>query len=144
MKGFEVVVIYYDIVRYEDFERENGVEFVSRDELLARSDIVTIHPWLDETTKGMANREFFSKMKKGAIFMNLARGPMVDPVALREALAAGHLRYGALDVFPEEPNKDLELVNLPNILVTPHTSGIPLEGYIRMNTWAVKWFLDEA
>jgi D-3-phosphoglycerate dehydrogenase len=144
LRAFEVHVTYYDIVRYEDFEREWDVTFMPRDELLARSDIVTIHPWLDEKTQGMANSEFFSKMKDGAIFMNLARGPMVVPEALKEALRSGKLRYAALDVYPEEPNPDLELVSFQNILVTPHTSGIPEEGYIRMNTWAIKWFLDDA
>jgi len=142
--AFDTEVIYYDIERYEDFEAEWDVTFVSQDELLARSDIVTIHVWLDETTKGMANREFFSKMRQGAIFLNLARGPMVVGEDLKEALRSGNLRYAGLDVFPNEPNEDRELVSFPNIIVTPHTSGIPLEGYIRMNTWAIKWFFDEA
>ena len=126
------------------FEAEQGVTFVSQDELLATSDIVTIHMWLDEATEGMANRELFSKMRDGAMFFNLARGPMVVAEDLKWALRSGKLRYAGLDVFPNEPNEDPELVSFPNIIVTPHTSGIPIEGYIRMNTWAIKWFLDEA
>ena len=142
--AFEANVVYHDIVRYEDFEAEHGVRFVPQDELLAGSDIVTIHPWLDDRTKAMADRQFFERMKQGSIFLNLARGPMVDPEALKWALRSGKLRYAGLDVFPQEPNKDMELVSFPNIIVTPHTSGIPEEGYVRMNTWAIQWFLDEA
>ena len=92
----------------------------------------------------MANAEMFSKMKDGAMFFNLARGPMVVLDDLKAALRSGKLRYAGLDVFPNEPNDDMDLMSIPNLIVTPHTSGIPLEGYIRMNTWAVKWFLDEA
>jgi D-3-phosphoglycerate dehydrogenase len=142
--AFDVIIIYSDIVRYEDFEAEFGIRYVPQDELLATSDIVTVHVWLDETTEGMANREFFSKMKDGAIFLNLARGPIVDPEGLKWALGSGKLRYAGLDVFPTEPNDDMELISFPNIIVTPHTSGIPEEGYIRMNTWAIQWFFDEA
>jgi D-3-phosphoglycerate dehydrogenase len=144
LAGFEVDIVYSDIVRYPDFEAEWDVTFVTEDELLATSDIVTIHVWLDETTEGMANRELFSKMKQGSIFLNLARGPMVVAEDLKEALRSGKLRYAGLDVYPSEPNEDLELVSFPNIIVTPHTSGIPTEGYIRMNTWAIQWFFDDA
>ena len=142
--AFDVDIIYYDIVRYEDFEAEHGVTFVPQDELLARSDVVTIHVWLDEVTEGMANAEFFAKMKDGAMFFNLARGPMVVLDDLKAALRSGKLRYAGLDVYPSEPNDDMDLMSIPNLIVTPHTSGIPLEGYIRMNTWAIQWFLDDA
>jgi D-3-phosphoglycerate dehydrogenase len=142
--AFDVDIIYYDIVRYEDFEAEHGVTFVPQDELLARSDVVTIHVWLDETTENMANAEFFAKMKDGALFFNLARGPMVVLDDLKAALRSGKLRYAGLDVYPKEPNDDMDLMSIPNLIVTPHTSGIPLEGYIRMNTWAIQWFLDDA
>jgi D-3-phosphoglycerate dehydrogenase len=144
LTAFEVDIIYYDIVRYEDFEAEWGVEFVSQDELLARSDIVTIHVWLDEKTTGMANAELFGKMKDGAMFFNLARGPMVVLPDLKTALRSGKLRYAGLDVYPNEPNDDADLMTIPNLITTPHTSGIPLEGYIRMNTWAIQWFFNEA
>jgi D-3-phosphoglycerate dehydrogenase len=144
LQAFDVDIIYYDIVRYEDFEAEYGVTFVPRDELLARSDIVTIHAWLDDTTRNMANAEFFGKMKHGAMFFNLARGPMVVLEDLKAALRSGKLRYAGLDVYPNEPNDDADLMSIPNLIVTPHTSGIPLEGYIRMNTWAIQWFLDDA
>jgi len=144
LEGFEVEILYYDIVRYLDFEASHGVTFVQQEELLARSDIVTIHVWLDDKTRGMANSEFFGKMKDGAMFFNLARGPMVVLDDLKAALRSGKLRYAGLDVYPNEPNDDMDLMSIPNLIVTPHTSGIPLEGYIRMNTWAVQWFLDDA
>ena len=142
--GFEVEVIYYDIVRSQDFEAELGVTFVPQDELLARSDIVTIHMWLDDVTANMANAEFFAKMKDGSMFFNLARGPMVVLDDLKAALRSGKLRYAGLDVFPTEPNDDMDLMTIPNLIVTPPTSGIPHEGYVRMNTWAVQWFLNDA
>jgi len=144
LEAFEVEVLYNDIVRYLDFEAAHGATFVPLDDLLARSDIVTIHAWLDDKTRGMANADFFSKMRDGAMFFNLARGPMVVLDDLKGALRSGKLRYAGLDVFPNEPNDDLDLMTIPNLIVTPHTSGIPLEGYVRMNTWAIQWFLDEA
>jgi D-3-phosphoglycerate dehydrogenase len=142
--AFETRVIYSDILRYEDFEAEWGVSFVDQDELLATADIVTIHVWLDDKTDRMANRELFSKMKDGAMFFNLARGPMVVLDDLKEALRSGKLRYAGLDTFPNEPNDDMDLMSIPNLIVTPHTSGIPHEGYVRMNTWAIQWFFDDA
>jgi D-3-phosphoglycerate dehydrogenase len=144
LSAFELDIIYHDIVRYHDFEAEWDVTFVSHDELLARADIVTIHVWLDEKTQDMANAEFFNKMKDGAMFFNLARGPMVVIEDLKTALRSGKLRYAGLDTYPNEPNDDMDLMSIPNLIVTPHTSGIPHEGYIRMNTWAVQWFLNEA
>jgi D-3-phosphoglycerate dehydrogenase len=142
--AFDTEVLYYDIVRYEDFEAEFDVSFVPQDELLARSDIVTIHVWLDETTTNMANADLFGKMKDGSMFFNLARGPMVVLDDLKAALRSGKLRYAGLDVYPNEPNDDMDLMAIPNLIVTPHTSGIPHEGYIRMNTWAIQWFFDDA
>ncbi len=144
LTAFEVDILYYDIERYEDFEAEWDVTFVSQDELLARSDIVTIHVWLDEETENMANAELFSKMKGGAMFFNLARGQMVVLEDLKAALRSGKLGYAGLDVYPIEPNDDMDLMSIPNLIVTPHTSGIPHEGYIRMNTWAIQWFFNDA
>ncbi|UCC92791.1 MAG: hypothetical protein JSW25_09030 [Thermoplasmata archaeon] len=144
LDAFDVNTIYHDIERYPDFEAEWDVEFVSQDELLGRADIVTIHVWLDEHTENMANAEFFSKMKDGAMFFNLARGPMVVLDDLKAALRSGKLRYAGLDVYPNEPNDDMDLMSIPNLIVTPHTSGIPHEGYVRMNTWAIQWFFNEA
>jgi D-3-phosphoglycerate dehydrogenase len=144
LTAFDVEILYYDIERYPDFEAEWDVEFTSEDDLLARSDIVTIHVWLDEETDRMANAEFFGRMKDGAMFFNLARGPMVVLEDLKAALRSGKLRYAGLDVFPNEPNEDMDLMSIPNLIVTPHTSGIPHEGYVRMNTWAIQWFINEA
>lgn len=108
--------------------KENGVtHFVSLDELLAKSDIVTVHCPLNEQSAGMMNETAFSKMKKGAFFINTSRGGVVDEQALYEALNSGHLSGAAVDVLKEEPMaEDCVLYDAKNITITPHTAWAPL------------------
>lgn len=100
------------------------LEFVPMDELLARADIVSLHCPLNESSKGMINRESIAKMKQGAILINVARGPVVDTQALAEALNSGRLGGAGIDVFETEPPLDPShpLLHSANTLVTPHVA----------------------
>ena len=95
------------------------------DEVLKQADIVTLHCPLTETTKNLINAETLSKMKKGAFLINTGRGPLIDELALVDALKTGHLGGAALDVMVKEPpEKDNPLIlaakTMPNLIITPH------------------------
>ncbi len=133
-KGFDMRVIYYDVVRLpEEVERELGVEYAPLEKLLAEADIVTIHTPLTPETEGLMNRERIRMMKKGAILVNTARGKIVDLDALVEALKDGHLAAAGLDVFPEEPlPPDHPITKLDNVVLTPHIGSATWETRTRM------------
>lgn len=101
--------------------------FVSFQELLELSDIVTMHCPLNEQSADLMNAESFSKMKRGAFFINTSRGGVVDEQALYDALKSGWLSGAALDVLKQEPmSNTCVLANAPNIIITPHSAWAPL------------------
>jgi len=102
-KGFNVRVLYYKRTRDEEAEKETGAEYADMDKLLAESDFVSLHVPLTAETRHMINHDSLSKMKKGAILVNTARGPVVDEHDLVDSLRDGHLGGAALDVFDNEP-----------------------------------------
>lgn len=103
-----------------------GVEAVSLDELLARSDVVSIHVPATSETRHMIGRQAFQKMKPSAVLVNTARGSVVHEEALIEALSDHQIAGACLDVFEEEPLPQASrLRELPNVILTPHTAGYP-------------------
>ena len=121
-------------LRIEEFK-----DYYSLDYLLENSDIVTMHTWLDDATFGMANSDFFAKMKEGAIFINASRGEVVDDKALLGAIS----RLGAvvIDVWNGEPNLNLELLESVDI-ATPHIAGYSFEGKINGTEISVRSVAD--
>ncbi len=112
---------------------DNSVEQVSLDELLRRADVVTLHCPLNEQSLGMMDAAAFAKMKPGAIFVNTARGPLVDEAALREALLSGHLLGAGVDVLCQEPMAaDCPLLGVPHCLITPHIAWAGQETRLRL------------
>lgn len=107
-----------------DEDRAMGIEKVPFDDLLKRSDVVTLHPRVTPQTKGMIGRAQIGMMKPGAYIVNTTRGQVLDYAALYDALASGHLRGAALDTFdPEPPPADWPLLKLPNVTLSPHIAG---------------------
>lgn len=119
-KAFEMHCIAYDPYISKKLAEELGVEVVELDELLARSDFITIHVPLTEQTRHLINAEAIAKMKDGAYLINAARGGVVDEAALYDALRSGKLAGAALDVFEKEPPFGSPLLELDNCIVTPH------------------------
>ncbi|MDR0692739.1 MAG: hydroxyacid dehydrogenase, partial [Prevotellaceae bacterium] len=103
-----------------------NIEFVDLDTLYMKSDIVTVHVSLNDKTRHMINSDAFKKMKKTAIIINTARGPIIDEKALIVALKNGDIAGAGLDVFEKEPLAiDSELREFDNVILTPHTAGMP-------------------
>ncbi|MEA3345566.1 MAG: D-glycerate dehydrogenase [Chloroflexota bacterium] len=119
--GFDMRVLYYDIRRREDLEAEWGVEYADLDALLRESDFVTIHTVLNSETYHFIGKREFQLMKETAVLVDAARGPIIDPEALYQALKGGQIAYAALDVTEPEPiNIDNPLLELDNIVIVPH------------------------
>ena len=101
----------------------SGVEFTELDDLLTRSDVVSVHLLLNDETRGFLSREKIVKIKKGAILVNTARGAVVDEAAMIEALKSGHLRHAGLDVFGIEPlPQNHPLATLDNVTLSAHSA----------------------
>ena len=127
-RGFPVKVIYHDVIRKEKLETEYGVEYVGFDELLKRSDILTIHVDLNPSSRGILGPEEFDKMKPTSLVVNTSRGPVINESALIDALRDGKIGGAALDVFETEPTPlDNPLLSMPNVLVTPHIASASWE-----------------
>ena len=119
-RAFDMRVLYTKRTRLaEDEERRLGAEFRELDDLLRESDVVSLHLPLDDTTRGLIDARRLGLLRPGACLVNTARGPIVDEPALVDALLAGSLTAG-LDVFAEEPNVPDALLELPNVVLTPH------------------------
>lgn len=115
------------IVYTRTVRNDSETEFVDLDTLLKTSDVITVHCPLNEQSADMFNKSTFAKMKKGAFFINTARGGVVDEEALFEALENSHLSGAAIDVLKTEPmTKGHLLKNAKNLIITPHTSWAPL------------------
>jgi glyoxylate reductase len=122
--GFDCKVIYYDVKRNEEFEKQFNAEFRANvDDVLKEADFVSVHVPLLDSTKHLMNAERFALMKKTAFLINTSRGPVVDEAALVEALKNGVIRGAGLDVFEHEPDLASGLADLENVVLTPHLAS---------------------
>jgi D-3-phosphoglycerate dehydrogenase len=119
-----------------------GAQGVSLDELLARSDVITVHCPRDKATTRMFDAAAFARMKRGALFINTARGGIHDEAALFDALRSGQLGGAGLDVWDQEPPPlDHPLLTLPNVIATFHTAGVTFEARRQMAVYAAEQIL---
>lgn len=136
--GFNMKVLYYDVVPNEGLERDIGAKRVELDELLKEADFVLVHvPLMPATTHFIGEREL-KLMKKTAVLINNSRGPVVDEKALVEALKSGEIAYAGLDVFEDEPELAPGLAELDNVTLTPHTSSATVETRTKMGMLAAE------
>jgi D-3-phosphoglycerate dehydrogenase / 2-oxoglutarate reductase len=133
-RGLEMKVIAYDPFVTPKAAREVEVELVPLDEVLAQSDVVSLHTSLSGSTEKMIDAAAIAKMKKGARLVNCARGELIDEAALAEALKSGDLAGAALDTFAQEPPKNSPLIGLPNLIATPHIAGSTAEAQEEVGT----------
>ncbi|MEM2940013.1 MAG: NAD(P)-dependent oxidoreductase [Thermoproteota archaeon] len=122
-RAFGANVIAYDVVKKPVLEAEGVLKYVSLQEVLEKSDIISLHVPLTKETYRMINRGTIAKMKKGVILINTSRGQIVDQEALVEALKTGRISGAGLDVFEKEPpDPDDPLLRLENVVLTPHVA----------------------
>jgi D-3-phosphoglycerate dehydrogenase len=118
--GMEMNVIAYDPHIGQEAAADLGVALVPLEDLLKRSDLITLHMPNTSETRNLINRETIATMKQGVRIINCARGGLIDEKALYEALVEGHVAGAALDVFAQEPPVDNPLLRLENVVFTPH------------------------
>ena len=134
--GFSMNILGHDLVE-RDEAKKIGVNYVALDELLAKSDFISLHVPLTEKTYHMIGAREFSLMKKNTVLVNTARSKCVDPVALKTALLDKTLCGYATDVYDFEPPAWEELFDFPNVLLTPHIAGTTYDSNKRMGDTAV-------
>jgi phosphoglycerate dehydrogenase-like enzyme len=132
VRAFDVNLIYFDIVRPpQEVEVQLGAKYVPFGELLPQADIISVHTPLTPETEGLFDADAFARMKPGALFINTSRGGTYDMDALYESLRSGHLGGAGLDVFnPEPPPPDHPILQLPNVICTPHMATGTVEAHI--------------
>lgn len=128
LAGFHVTILAYDPYMNEEAAKERGVESVNFEELLKRSDVVSLHLPATKENEHLINAETIGKMKDGAYLLNTSRGILVDEKALYEALVSGKLSGAGLDVYEKEPvTEDNPLFQLENTVLAPHVSALTYE-----------------
>ncbi len=133
--GLKMRVLYSDVVRNENLERDLGATKVELEQLLKEADVVSVHVPLLPTTHHLLSTAQFEMMKPTAILINTSRGPVVDEVALVKALQDKQIAGAGVDVFENEPHMSEGMAELQNLVVTPHTSSA---------TWATRVGMAEA
>ncbi len=118
--GLKMNVIAHDPFMSPDVAVKMGVTMVGMDELYANSDFITVHSPLSSETKNLINEKSFAKMRKGVFLIHCARGGIVNEKALYNALKSGKVAGAAIDVFEEEPTRNMNLIGLENVICTPH------------------------
>jgi glyoxylate reductase len=131
-RGFGCKIVYNDVVRNQELETVDAATYMERDELLRTADIVTLHVPLLPATMHLIDAAAFASMKPSAILINTARGPIIDEAALVEALKNRTISAAGLDVYEFEPKVTDELLQLDNVVLTPHIASSRETARIKM------------
>jgi D-3-phosphoglycerate dehydrogenase len=142
LQGFEATIVANDIVDYPRFREHYDIRQVSKEELLRQADFVTLHVPLDNSTRMMVGEERLGIMRPTAFLINTSRGAVVDEAALYKALKEGRIAGAGLDVHVEEPPRFHELIQLENVVTTPHVAGLSREASYAMAMETVKKIID--
>lgn len=137
LKPFGCRLLGNDLKPNKKWFKKNGVVSVTKNRLFKQSDIVTLHASYLPGNYHLINSKSFSQMKKGAVFLNLSRGPMVDEKALQKSLKSGKLAGAALDVFEKEPYNG-PLSRFDNVILTPHVGASTMESRFLMQLGAIE------
>jgi D-3-phosphoglycerate dehydrogenase len=131
-RAFGMALIAYDPATPLQAARQSGVELVDFDQVLARSDYLSLHLALSATAHNLLDASAFARMKPGVRLINCARGEVIDEAALEAALRSGRVAAAALDVFQQEPPGASSLLELPNVIATPHLGASTQEAQERV------------
>jgi D-3-phosphoglycerate dehydrogenase len=134
LAAFGAHIVAYDPYVSPARAAQLGIELLSLDDLLGRSDFISVHLPKTPETAGLIDKEALTKTKPGVIVVNAARGGLVDETALAEAITSGHVRAAGIDVFATEPCTDSPLFELPQVVVTPHLGASTAEAQDRAGT----------
>ena len=127
-RGLDMKVVYYDIRRDEQLEKDFGAKYYDKvEDLLREADYISIHVNLDDSTRHLINKERLNIMKPTAVLVNTSRGPVIDEAALVEALQNKKIAGAGLDVYEHEPALAPGLAALQNVVLTPHIASATLE-----------------
>ncbi len=138
LQPFDCKILVNDIINFDKFYKKYNIFPVGIDELLKNSEIISLHIPLDETTKNIISADKMKLIKSEAIIINTARGGLIDEKELKKMLLENRLAGAALDVFSTEPPDDKELLNIPNLIATPHIGGSSKEVIISMGRAAIE------
>jgi phosphoglycerate dehydrogenase-like enzyme len=137
--AFDMKVIAYDPLPPTEFDARHGIRRLPFDQVLAESDVISLHVPLTESTRHLIRRETLGRTRPGSILINTARGALVDEGDLYESLSSGHLAGAGLDVMEREPPApDNPLLTLTNVVLSPHLGGIDTRGLADMATSAAQ------
>jgi D-3-phosphoglycerate dehydrogenase len=137
LRPFQCRILAHDLLEFPEFYAEYGIEPAALSDLLRRADVVTLHVPFDASTANLLSAGRLALMKRDAVLINTARGGIVDEAAVKRMLIDGALAGAAFDVFAIEPPADPELLQLPNVLATPHIGGSSAEAVLAMGRAAI-------
>ena len=138
LQPFNCKILANDVLDFKDFYKKYEVTSVGLEELIRKSDIVTLHLPLNKSTRNILNSDKLSLLKDDAVLINLARGGLIDEVALKELLNNNKIAGAALDVFEVEPPVDPSFATMDNVLITPHIGGSTEEAILAMGMAAIE------
>lgn len=139
LKAFGAEVLYNDVSKMKQ-EDENtlGIKFSTREEIIEKSDIISLHCPLTDDTRHMINDRTVNKMKNGVILINTARGGLIDEAALINGIKNGKISGAGIDVYEKEPVDNSEVLNLQNVITTPHIGGVTYDSFYQMMYQAMR------
>lgn len=139
LKAFGTEVLYNDVSKMKQ-EDENalGIKFSTREEIIEKSDIISLHCPLTDDTCHMINDRTVNKMKNGVILINTARGGLIDEAALINGIKNGKIAGAGIDVYEKEPVDNSEVLNLQNVITTPHIGGVTYDSFYQMMYQAMR------
>ena len=138
LQPFNCKILANDVLDFKDFYKKYEVTSVGLEELIRKSDIVTLHLPLNKSTQNILDSDKLSLLKNDAVLINLARGGLIDEVALKELLNNNKIAGAALDVFEVEPPVDPSFATMDNVLITPHIGGSTEEAILAMGMAAIE------
>eukprot|EP01133_Synstelium_polycarpum_P004765 gene4765-5552_t len=138
LKPFECKILINDVLDIAAYAGANDLVIADKDRIYKESDVISIHTPLTPETYNLFNKKVFDQMKSGAFLINTARGGIVNEQDLKEALVRGSIAGAALDVYENEPPTDLDLLQLENLICTPHTGGNSWEAVVAMGLSAIE------